>query len=74
VVFSAPALADKNNKNNHGDRNHDDVFLVVNNDNGIHHDDHFGCCDGDIDDEFELEFEDDEIEVEGFWVWPWWAW
>jgi hypothetical protein len=72
LVFSAPALADKN-KNNNGDRNNDDVFLRVNNDNGFDRGDHFKCCDEccdgddfngirhvddlDIDDEFDDEFE-----------------
>jgi hypothetical protein len=72
VVFSAPALADKNNnKNNHGDRNNNngDVAFVVNDGFNRFHDDdinfrHGGDVEIDLDNDFG--FDDGDHFFSGF--------
>lgn len=84
VVFSAPALADKNNnkhKNHHGDRNNGDVVFVVNDGFGGFHDDDINFRHGDVD----IDFDDgNDFSVIspffglGCWEWSWvferWEW
>ena len=87
VIFSAPALADKNNKHkkHHGDRdNNNDVVFVLNSGFGGFHDDDFEIDDFEIDDfEIDLDDGDDFSVISPFfavscWEWSWvferWEW